>query len=120
MNFIPGILIVNGIYDFICSLAILSKLTFFQDLHPGIFTDRMSTNDRAKRMMAYYIATYGLIRLFSGVYPSPMTYMMSSVTYYMEAFVFQYEGLKEPTDQIRLNFITISSIIFGSTLLLYV
>lgn len=120
MNFIPGILILNGIYDFICSLAILSKMTFFQDLHPGVFIDCMSTNHRAKRMMAYYIATYGLIRLVSGIYPSSITYMMSAVTYFMEAFVFQYEVLKEPADKIRLNFITISSVIMGMSLLFYI
>jgi len=45
--------------------------------------------------------------------------MICAVTYFMEALVFQYEGLNEPADQIRLNFITISSLIFGATLLLY-
>lgn len=119
MNFIRAILIINGIYDIICSLAILSKKTFFQDLHLGIFMDHMSSNERAKRMMAYYIASYGLIRLFSGLYPSPITYMISSVTYYMEALVFQYEGLSEPVDPFRLNFITVSSLIIGSALLFY-
>lgn len=119
MNFISAVLILNGIYDIICSFAILSKKTFFQDLHLGIFMDHMSTNERAKRMMAYYIASYGLIRLFSGLYPSPITYMISAVTYYTEAIVFQYEGLIEPVDPFRLNFITGSSVIIGSALLFY-
>ena len=119
MIFIRAILIINGIYDIICSLAILSKKTFFQDLHLGIFMDYMSTNERAKRMMAYYIASYGLIRLFAGLYPSPITYMISAVTYYMEAVVFQYEGLSEPVDPFRLHFITVSSVIIGSALLFY-
>jgi hypothetical protein len=79
----------------------------------------MSSNERAKRMMAYYIASYGLIRLFSGLYPSPINYMVSAVTYYMEALVFQYEGLSEAVDPFRLHFITVTSVIIGTVLLFY-
>lgn len=58
-----NIFIINGIYDILCALTILDvvKIPILQDLHLSMFHEEL--NDISKRLLGYWIMTYGFMRL---------------------------------------------------------
>jgi len=58
---LKSIIVLNGFYDLACALAILyaNEEFWLGQLHVGLFVDPH------KRMMAYWIFTYGIMRAFS-------------------------------------------------------
>lgn len=108
------ILVVNGVYDVVCAACILKErkagisdssalsscFDLVSDLHIKMFRDdddddnekSMAKNDIARRMLGYWVLTYGIVRLLAAVfYCEPCAFFIGSITYLVEAFCFWYE-----------------------------
>ena len=109
-QFIQAILLLNGIYDIICSLCILfhlkNKIHF---LHPNIFLN--NHDKRFNRLLAFWIFTYGIIRLFAAF--NSQLIIFASITYFIEAFYFLYELYLNTTYREKAIFVIIFSFILG-------
>jgi|TARA_Y100000389_G_scaffold203876_1_gene253886 hypothetical protein len=83
MTLLHKLIVINGIYDVICGLSILKilPLTLFAELHSSLYYSRV--NKEAKRFMAYWIITYGFIRILS----VPLT----PISFYIQALCFMNE-----------------------------
>ena len=55
--------VVNGLYDILCALTLLDvvKIPILQDLHISMFHRELT--DISKRLLGYWIMTYGFMRL---------------------------------------------------------
>jgi hypothetical protein len=120
---IPYILILNGIYDIICVCSILfqnqiPELQFFADLHPKMFKEK-SDLPVLQRILAYWIFTYGIVRLYAGFYPE--CYSIAAYTYFIEAFCIFYEYKEGKTiDFYTSIFVSIFSLGIGLWILYFV
>lgn len=120
---INNILFYNGIYDIICAFSILyyNKNNIFSNIHINIFKlEEEKNNPLVRRLLAYWILTYGMIRLFSSFYNNKDIYIISALTYFIEAFCFEYECLiNNNTNSYKIKFISIFSFILGVFILNY-
>ena len=82
-------LIINGFYDIICGISILFFNNFFSKLHTNLFNVKLS--DINKRFLAYWILTYGFIRLYIGFSNIKEFLIIGSFTYIIEALFLEYE-----------------------------
>ena len=94
----------NGVYDLLCFLCIIMMkfhrswmvLNFFGTLHINVFRDE---DDRrhplVRRMLAYWVLTYGMVRVLAGVADDSLMNCVAALTYLIEAFAFGYEFLAE-------------------------
>jgi hypothetical protein len=82
--------VVNGIYDILCALSILSLIyiPIINELHISIIKNVERNNPMMKRFMAYWIFSYGVMRIYGGY---NMNYKLIAISYYIEALVFSYE-----------------------------
>ena len=85
------IIFINGIYDIICGLSILLlPNSYIANIHPLIFNDEYLKNPLLKRLLAYWIITYGFIRI-SIIIPSLTIKILIALSYFIEAYAFTYE-----------------------------
>ncbi len=95
----------NGVYDLLCFMCIIIMmkfhrswmvLNFFGTLHINVFRDE---DDRrhplVRRMLAYWVLTYGMVRVLAGVADDSLMNCAAALTYLIEAFAFGYEFLAE-------------------------
>ena len=111
---IKSIIFLNGIYDILCSLSILFTNNYFSNIHPNLFKDKENQeNPIIRRFMAYWILTYGSIRLFSGYYQnSKELLLLSYYSYLIEILAFEYElFISNSLYLYKIKFISIVSII---------
>ena len=75
---------INGVYDVLCSLTILKWLNIplLNDLHLSMFKNE--ENEVTKRMLAYWIFTYGIIRLSGDKALIMLSYIIESVFLFNE------------------------------------
>ena len=69
MNIILNILaVVNGVYDILCALSILDiiYIPIINELHISMIKDVERNNPLMKRFMAYWIFSYGIMRIYGG------------------------------------------------------
>jgi len=109
------VLVVNGVYDVVCAACILKErerhaldssalsscFDLVSDLHIKMFRDddndnnekSMAKNDIARRMLGYWVLTYGIVRLSLAAvfYCEQYAFFIGSITYLVEAFCFWYE-----------------------------
>ena len=91
------ILIVNGIYDLLCACSILffshiPVVGLLSKLHPSMFSDMEDINNPIiRRLLAYWLATYGTVRLAAGCHPSCDLIIVATLTYFLEGICFEYE-----------------------------
>lgn len=117
--FINFILILNGIYDLFCSFSILFLSNPLSFIHINMFHHSIHS-PIINRLLAYWILTYGSIRLISGFYPSNITYFISANTYFIEAFCYEYElFINNLMFKYKIRFVSISSIIIFTQILFY-
>jgi hypothetical protein len=114
---INKILFINGIYDIICAYSILNfnNNNIFSSIHLNIFKlNYIKNNPIIRRLLAYWILTYGLIRLIAGYNNIKILYFIGALTYFIEAFCFSYENMKWKTmNNDKVNIVVILSLIFG-------
>jgi len=111
MNYI---LIINGIYDIICGISILFFNNIFSKLHTSLFIEDLS--DINKRFLAYWILTYGIVRLYIGWYDELI--FIGSITYILEAVFLEYELLNNNMDIIKTHLVSLFSILLA--LIIYI
>lgn len=101
-----NLLILNGIYDIISAISILFFCNM-SNLHLDMFKNKQEMIIR--RLLAYWIFTYGIIRLYTGVYND---YKLGSITYLIEAFCFEYESINnENLIKYKVRFVSVLSLI---------
>lgn len=96
MKIVKSLIVFNGIYDIFCGINIIlffneKSPNIFACLHPSIFIyDKDIVHPIFYRMLAYWIITYGTIRI---MYFCNSKYIRAivSFTYIFEAFVFCFE-----------------------------
>jgi hypothetical protein len=116
---------LNGLYDILCAISILDldrdigiDLAMLKNLHLSMFLNRfvngsiadndvdISKNALLKRVLAYWIFTYGAIRLFSSE-----NYVIA-YSYYIEVAVVANELLLKKTMHLHPAYFVICSSIF--------
>ena len=97
---------INGIYDILCALSILKiiNIPYLENLHLSMIKD-YDKSDIFKRFLAYWIFTYGIIRI--GSYP-PTPY-----SYYIEALCFANEYIEKSVYKEKTIFVISSSLLLG-------
>lgn len=92
LNVVVGL---NGVYDIACSISIIAPCNnMLSVLHVQIFQDNVSTAGCLlwHRIMAYWVLTYGMVRLASAVYCHRVLHALSAGTYLVEAMAYILEG----------------------------
>jgi hypothetical protein len=119
---IKSIIFLNGIYDILCSYSILFTNNFLSNIHPSLFKEEENKNNPIiRRFLAYWILTYGLIRLFSGYYQnSKELLLLAYYSYLIEILAFEYElFISNSLYLYKVKFISIISIIIIKKIKLY-
>jgi hypothetical protein len=92
---IHSVVCANGIYDIVCAIAIiLYPSSSMGRLHTDVFVAPM--DDIARRMLAYWVFTYGIVRLVA-VLHHPAVDRLIVATYLLEGVVFALEALVHHT-----------------------
>ena len=71
---------INGIYDILCSLSILVpslKVPILSDLHLSMF--KRDQDQITKRFVAYWIFTYGCMRMSNDENTIQISYIIESI-----------------------------------------
>jgi len=92
MSLIKNIIILNGIYDILCSLAIIHiiPIPILDNLHIGMFLEPVTIEYR--HLLAYFIFVNGVIRLVGGYYiKNIIISMIVAFSYFIEAGYVLYE-----------------------------
>ena len=109
------IVMINGIYDILCSLCILQIINIptLNTLHVTMFSsnDVSKLSEREKRILAYWILTYGWVRLLIGLTDNKI---LVCITYFVEVAAIYNEWFihKQIVTNIAISVIIISAI-FG-------
>ena len=76
----------NGIYDIVCALCILGILDipYVRDLHLSMILPKQRENPIFQRFYAYWIFTYGIIRLSNERYLITASYLLEAAFYFHE------------------------------------
>ncbi len=99
---------INGIYDVICGLSLLVTDNYFSRFHLSIFIEK--PYELTQRFLAYWIITYGFIRLFLDIYDEYS--FLITLGYIIEILAFEYElYLSKNLYKYKVRFISFSSII---------
>ena len=80
MEYIPYVITCNGIYDILCGLSILDyvHIPVLNTLHLNMIKDE-TTRQIVKRYYAYWILTYGCMRLSENVSLIRLSYGIEAV-----------------------------------------
>jgi hypothetical protein len=99
---------INGIYDIICALCILKKVNIpiLNNLHLSVMKNYSGDNDLFERFYAYWIFTYGIIRLSNNI-------ELISFSYFIEAIFFINEYTIGTVYKDTVIFIVISCLLLG-------
>jgi len=108
---LKSIIVLNGFYDLACALAILyaNEEFWLGQLHAGLFVDPQ------KRMMAYWIFTYGIMRAFSKETP------ILAASYGIEALAIANEWYRSntpATNDLSVCFVVVTCLVFSFMILL--
>lgn len=108
---------LNGIYDILCAISILLfSNTPLGKIHLLIFKENIH-NQINNRLLAYWIITYGCIRLFI-LQQNKTINILIAITYFIEAFVYIYECESHNTTiKYKSVFVLLLSLIIGLLLL---
>jgi len=121
MNVVPAILILNGLYDILCGCCILWQCETIQlfvylgSLHPTMFIEPNHSNHPViRRLLAYWLFTYGLVRLFAGMTEEFYLDIVAAITYFLEAFCYEYERwIGQTVIHEKTTFVSVFSFILG-------
>lgn len=120
---------VNGVYDMVCALSVLECIPgfLFSRIHTDVFVVIFERDDETglmKRLLAYWISTYGTIRLawsisiFWGVDDKHdlQLRLLCAVSYYIEAICYENEFGKGSVHGWKAHFICFTCFIIGTCL----
>lgn len=148
---VKSLVLLNGLYDLVCAWCILVDLAiqrqnyyivleeeipsaaacirFMAGLHAGVWKrDAERNNPLVRRLLAYWILTYGLVRLLYGLSPFPTPSscggeqpasawmgLAAMLTYLVEAFAYYNE--KGVVHLTKATFVYSTCLIMGAWLL---
>lgn len=141
---ITSILILNGVYDIICAISILWRdqtglpvwepFNTLSLLHPKMFKEECGFTEISKlsapeqkfdsskilfRFLAYWVLTYGIARLVAGIKYDVSSDIIAAMTYFIEAFCFEYESRMASTMyQDKVTFVSVFSVVLGILVIL--
>lgn len=111
MRFIQILVFVNGMYDILCAISILLhqqtiqiKIPVLCELHIKMFIPNQTPI--FERFLAYWIFTYGMIRISNHS-------LLISYSYYLEAIFFFNEYIYHTVDTKKAFFVIVSSLLLG-------
>jgi hypothetical protein len=109
---IDKIIFINGIYDIICALSILYfNNNYFSNFHIDIFKDEYKKNNVMNRILAYWILTYGIIRIFA-IFNNYYLNILIIISYLIEILGFvNEEFFYKTTITYKVSFISFLSLI---------
>jgi len=118
MKFLSNIIITNGIYDILCAISILKivNIPVIKDLHISMLKDNEKNNPLMERFMAYWIFTYGFLRIYSGYY---RFYKLAAISYFIEAIIITNEYFINKTMLMERSLFVIFFSLFLGILCLY-
>ena len=105
-NYINLIVKINGIYDILCALTILRiiHIPILDRLHISMITNE--TTPIFIRFFAYWIFTYGMIRVICNNH-------LVTYSYYIEAACFMNEYYNDSVNKEKTAFVIVSSLLLG-------
>jgi len=107
------ILIINGIYDIICTISILYGNNIFSHLHTSLFC--IPIEDTSKRVLAFFILTYGTIRLYAGLRRTNELRLLATLSYIIEyMFVLQEVQIYNTMHRNEAYFVMMSCMLFAN------
>jgi hypothetical protein len=97
---------LNGIYDILCTLCILNiiEISYISNLHLSMI--KKNKNDITKRFFAYWIFTYGIMRLSNNK-------LIIASSYFIEALFFTNEFCYGTLYIDKGSFVIFSSLLLG-------
>jgi len=115
---------VNGVYDMVCAFSVLEC---FSRIHTDVFVVLFERNDETgllKRLLAYWISTYGMIRLAWSISifweiekrDDMQLRLLCAVSYYIEAICYENEFGKGTVHGWKAHFICFTCFIIGTCL----
>lgn len=117
------LLVVNGTYDMMCSFSILfldehNTLHFLSRLHAMMFLkEEDNRNAVLRRLLAYWLATYGMVRISSGVFHERALRACATSTYFIEALAYLHEAIVGKMVPYKVAFVSLSSFSIGVSLM---
>jgi hypothetical protein len=104
-----NIVLFNGIYDIICAISMLNiiPIPVFDKLHISMFKEH---DQKLQRMFAYWILTYGIIRV---ILYNNWSNGLVSITYFLEALCIYNEYMCNELVYDKSMFVIIMSVFFG-------
>lgn len=106
---IQEIIFINGIYDILCALSILRyiNIPLLNTLHLSMFMKNQNQCPLFERILAYWIFTYGIIRLSGNS-------LLISLSYYMESLFIANECFINKTIELNKGlFVVVTSYALG-------
>ena len=100
------IFMMNGIYDIICAISIISGFPYIERIHLSMFKNP-NLDPIFKRVFAYWIFTYGIMRLSNNN-------TIIAVSYIIESVFFLNEVLHNTVFREKTLFVIALSIIFAT------
>ncbi len=98
MNMLKQFAIINGLYDMLCALCLLKiiNIPILNKLHLSMFINE--PEEQEKRWIAYWIFTYGIIRLLANnKYLLSISYLIEAIIMLNECFIhkkiYVYNGI---------------------------
>lgn len=101
--------VVNGIYDILCALSIvnITNIPILNDLHTSMIVESERNNPLIQRFYAYWIFTYGVMRIYGG-------YNLVAISYYIEAGIIANECFMHNTMVLDKSiFVIVVSLLLG-------
>ena len=113
LSMVSSFVLCNGIYDVLCAWAIVfGKPLFLSDIHISMFHNKeiLANCLTMKHMMAYWILTYGIVRI-CGSFGGVESKSMCILSYIIEAGCFEFELLhRKNMSAWRVHFVSVSSL----------
>jgi hypothetical protein len=100
---------LNGLYDILCAISILGiNIPIVKNLHLSMFLSDRKPDEMSQRFLAYWIFTYGIIRLYSS------ENIVIAYSYYIEtAFIANESLIKKTMYMNKSYFVICASILLG-------
>ena len=111
MNFLFfNLILLNCIWDFICSFSILTNYSILSTIHSNIWIDNKNKeNIAAKHLMAYLILYWGSMRLFGLIFDIKniiiFSYIFDGLIFLCESYYFNMMDKQQSLIIALLSFI---------------
>ncbi len=112
-------LFANGTYDVLCCISILflsntAPFSHLSKLHADMFAEKDRAHPTVRRVLAYWVGTYGVVRALAGAHRGLGLDACAAATYFAEALAFALESAAGNTVGWKAHFVAASSAALGA------